>query len=49
MRVLEGRAGRVEREPGGGFDWRVGKVQLQGFTFACRWDDRRHDGGLRSD
>lgn len=33
VRVLEGLARRVQRESGGGFDGRVGEVQLQGFTF----------------
>lgn len=49
VRVLEGRARRVQREPGHGFDRRVGEVQLQGFTFTCgeAGGRRRGSGDVR--
>lgn len=44
VRVLEGRPGRVQCESSHGFDGRIGKVQLQGFTFTWAretWIKRR--------
>ena len=46
MRVLEGCPGGVQREPGRGFDRRVGKVQLQSFAFT--WDEGKNNGEVNT-
>lgn len=40
VRVLEGGGGWDERQPGHGFDWRVGKVQLESFAFTWKQKER---------
>lgn len=39
--VLERGSHWIEREPGGRFHWRVGEIQLQGFTFT--WQNKKRN------